>query len=170
MWDIEAYKAIWRGVGAPLLGRRVVEGVLCQPRIFPLKVLYFRTELLYSVHVQINSCLRCMRDWAYRGEGRALRCGQCGSPYWDKERVHGKLVDDDFGGKAQRDGGRAGLPVLRKGKGDSRHVHKVQPVRDELAERGGRVEASPHEGHRIRNAGGRRWCSDCKVYVDEVKK
>jgi DNA-directed RNA polymerase subunit RPC12/RpoP len=39
--------------------------------------------------VQFNHCLRCGKDWAFRGTGRALRCGQCGSPYWDRERVRG---------------------------------------------------------------------------------
>jgi hypothetical protein len=37
-------------------------------------------------YVQINHCLRCHKDWCYRGEGRALRCGQCGSPYWDRPK------------------------------------------------------------------------------------
>ena len=34
--------------------------------------------------MDINHCLRCGRDWCYRGEGRALRCGKCKSPYWDR--------------------------------------------------------------------------------------
>ena len=56
-------------------------------------VLDFGTETMYSFPVQINRCLRCERDWAYRGEGRALRCGKCGSPYWDRERLNGGNVE-----------------------------------------------------------------------------
>lgn len=34
--------------------------------------------------MEIKFCLRCNRDWCFRKTGRPLRCGKCGSPYWDK--------------------------------------------------------------------------------------
>ena len=41
--------------------------------------------------MKIVHCLRCNRDWCYRGLGRALRCGKCKSPYWDREVLDGKV-------------------------------------------------------------------------------
>jgi predicted Zn-ribbon and HTH transcriptional regulator len=60
----------------------------------------------------IYDCKRCGSEWCYRGTGRALRCGRCKSPYWD--RVRGKAVGDevrpdtrgDAIGEEVRDGGR----------------------------------------------------------------
>lgn len=37
--------------------------------------------------MEILICKRCGEVWCYRGTGRALRCGKCKSPYWDRERV-----------------------------------------------------------------------------------
>lgn len=39
--------------------------------------------------MKIEHCLRCDGYWCFRGTGRALRCGVCGSPYWDQERKKG---------------------------------------------------------------------------------
>lgn len=36
----------------------------------------------------INTCKRCTppHRWMQRMTGRPVRCPQCGSPYWDKEK------------------------------------------------------------------------------------
>ena len=36
--------------------------------------------------MRFEHCKRCGGDWCYRGVGRALRCGICKSPYWDREK------------------------------------------------------------------------------------
>lgn len=41
--------------------------------------------------MEIKHCVRCEKDWTYRGTGRPIRCGQCRSPYWDRERTHGTV-------------------------------------------------------------------------------
>lgn len=50
---------------------------------------------MHNNSVQINQCLRCENPWTYYGTGRALRCGKCGSPYWDREKVDGRRVLPD---------------------------------------------------------------------------
>jgi len=42
-------------------------------------------------------CLRCEHSWFPRKPEKPLRCGKCGSPYWDRKRqrrvrVEGKEV------------------------------------------------------------------------------
>lgn len=41
--------------------------------------------------MRIEHCKRCDGDWCYRGVGRALRCGKCKSPYWDREPAVGHV-------------------------------------------------------------------------------
>ena len=39
----------------------------------------------------IKTCLRCEKSWCYRGAGTPLRCGKCGTPYWNippKDKGH----------------------------------------------------------------------------------
>lgn len=50
--------------------------------------------------MKIEHCLRCEGSWCFRGMGRALRCGVCGSPYWDQERKKGGVSSD---GRAPRE-------------------------------------------------------------------
>jgi DNA-directed RNA polymerase subunit RPC12/RpoP len=90
----------------------------------------------------IYSCKRCGRDWCFRGTGKPLRCGECKSPYWDKERVNSiyrgearngsgvsvrYLVD---GGITQR--GRAQTAVqIGKSEEDSKAV-QIRPTPPEI--------------------------------------
>ena len=138
--------------------------------------------------MEIKVCVRCGKEWCYRGIGRPVRCGKCKSPYWDKERKYG---NDELRGARGGEGGSVGgsgngasVPVLRKGKSKAKRLHEMPDVRKELAGGGGfdeRPETEPHEGHRTSPYGDKRWCSDCQVYysrrgvnerggVDVVKK
>ncbi len=78
-------------------------------------------------------------------------------------------------GETERAGRPAGLSVLRQAKSKAKHVHQVQPVRDELGERDehhGRstMEQQPvetsmgHDKHTTYLAGTQRYCSDCRCY------
>ncbi len=40
------------------------------------------------------TCNRCLKDgkpyqWIPRSDNKPVRCPQCGSPYWDRERTKG---------------------------------------------------------------------------------
>ena len=54
--------------------------------------------------MKIEHCERCNEDWCYRGNGRAIRCGKCKSPYWDRpysDRSVGRIpVGGEHGGSA----------------------------------------------------------------------
>ena len=39
--------------------------------------------------MEIKVCVRCGKEWCYRGIGRPVRCGKCKSPYWDREKQDG---------------------------------------------------------------------------------
>ena len=110
--------------------------------IFPVKgtVLELCTANRYSNAVQINGCRRCGSQWCYRGEGRALRCGKCGSPYWDKERLNvgdaGVDGEAEAGDNARRGVGVAAVSDVRVAAKPAKRLRAVQPVRGELA--GGR--------------------------------
>ncbi len=126
----------------------------------------------------IQHCLRCNEDWCYYGDGRALRCGKCKSPYWDMDRIRPKReenVDGHIGirrsrgvtsGAVERGGNVSTVPILSKAKGAAKRLHPVLEVRDKLDERGGHIERpsveSAHHGHVTFQDGDRRYCSTCQ--------
>ena len=56
--------------------------------------------------MKIEHCERCGEDWCYRGKGRAIRCGKCKSPYWDRERVNEATTQKSGSGRhGEVDGG-----------------------------------------------------------------
>jgi len=65
--------------------------------------------------MEIKYCLRCKRNWCFRGTGRPTCCGKCKSPYWDKEKR-----DGDKTGSGNRSGGRIADAVLQDSPGVGR--------------------------------------------------
>ena len=43
--------------------------------------------------MQVLTCKRCGLPWCYYGVGRAVRCGKCKTPYWDRERKEANRLD-----------------------------------------------------------------------------
>ena len=136
--------------------------------------------------MQVNACLRCEKEWVLPpGVGRALRCGVCGSPYWDQERKKGvsngnaSVVQHESGGAGIRGGDADAVSVLQKAAGAKKRVRAVQPMRDKLAGRGGSVEGSEnrpvpgsgeagaHQGHRVSPHGERQWCITCCCFIGD---
>ena len=75
--------------------------------------------------MEILECKRCGEVWCYHGTGRALRCGKCKSPYWDRERISGEKPRGGSGGRNQNDdGGRSRSRKTEKagGSGDGTGV------------------------------------------------
>jgi hypothetical protein len=74
------------------------------------------------------------------------------------------------GRPAKRSRNRSAVPVLPNPKGDEKHVHSLQPLRNQLGNGRGhheRPETQPetHADHQTFNAGDKgRWCSTCKAY------
>lgn len=97
-------------------------------------VLDICTVAWHSIPVQINGCLRCENKWVFRGVGRALRCGVCGSPYWDQERKGGKGANFQVAGKGVVRG-----PVEQKFPRVGRRVRAVPNVVSESGQDSGAV-------------------------------
>lgn len=74
----------------------------------------------------------------------------------------GRVDDSNTGGKNGGGRKRTTVPVLPKAKGKTKHVHPMQPLRNELVQGAGHLQSSSHEGHKTFIAGDGHWCSDCK--------
>lgn len=131
--------------------------------------------------MEIKDCLRCGRQWTYRGDGRPIRCGQCKSPYWDRERIK-EAVDVNGRGAGVIEAGAVvgggdgdAVPVLRRSKGKKKHLHPVREVRGELGagglpDSGSTVEECRRKRHELYRADNGWWCSTCKRTVCEGVK
>lgn len=75
----------------------------------------------------------------------------------------------DAGAKVKRGRKRASVSVLQGGEGNAERLHSVQPLRDQLGQRGEHIEesviaeVSGHERHNTYKTDFGRWCSTCKV-------
>lgn len=135
-------------------------------------MLDFCTGVLYCLNVQINRCKRCNRDWCFRGAGHALRCGKCGSPYWDREarNVGNAGIDRKAEKGISRGRGtrKSSVPVLQATEKPEKHVRTVHALRNELAAGGdasdveretvsgsqslsGEVGSCPHDPQHVRS-------------------
>lgn len=74
-------------------------------------------------------------------------------------RTDGDEAKDQHGSR-----NRGTVPVLRDTKSHANDVHPVQPVRDELVQGSGCVQAPTHADHLTFVSGDKHWCSDCRVY------
>jgi hypothetical protein len=80
-----------------------------------------------------------------------------------------KAIGDDPEPKSERAGDDVPVPVLSKAKGRAKRLRAVQPLRGELAGRGGSDEEPihrTHEGCRIVREGSRSFCVAHRVYVE----
>lgn len=71
--------------------------------------------------MRLHVCLRCGKEWCYRGTGVPRRCGQCGSPYWDKERRNAEV---HVATEGSTKGGPGDTPV-QEADAEENHVHAV---------------------------------------------
>lgn len=69
----------------------------------------------------INHCRRCGREWCFTGAGRALRCGKCKSPYWDRERQNGGDTDQRREGAPRGKATRSAAEEVRAQPGAETH-------------------------------------------------
>lgn len=103
-------------------------------------MLDFCTGVLYCLNVQINRCKRCNRDWCFRGAGHALRCGKCGSPYWDREARNVGNAGVDRKAEKGVGGGRgtegSTLSDVREAEKPEKRLPAMHSMRNQLA--GGR--------------------------------
>jgi len=80
-----------------------------------------------------------------------------------------EVVGHDTPTKGERAGNDVSMSVLPKAKGRAKRLHPVQPLRGELAGRGGRDEEPDHRAHegcRVIREGSRRFCVTHRVYVE----
>ena len=131
-------------------------------------------------------CKKCGHLWEPMVQ-TPLKCPACNQPKWWRPKVRnvlsgervrdGKLQNDDAGragsgtaGAVKRKGNGASLPMVRKAKSPAVGLHPVQPVRNELDQRGGHLEGPKggapggdvtHAGHRTYKNGDEWWCSTC---------
>ena len=74
----------------------------------------------------------------------------------------------DAGDSTQRARHRTSVPLLPAPTSSQDRLHSVQPMRNELAARGGHLQRpetqQDHAGHRLFKAGHQQYCSDCRSY------
>src|SRR5665213_374142 len=88
--------------------------------------------------MEIKHCLRCEKDWCFRGKGRPLRCGKCKSPYWDKERIN--EVSENHGSRSRSE--KISRPAVKS----ERNVPEVGRVELAKLPQGVRVASSFESG------------------------
>ena len=86
--------------------------------------------------MEIKHCNVCGADWCYRGSGRALRCGKCKSPYWDKERVYVGVASGEGAKEARvKTGNKEDLNEINSVGVARLHIDRISPSRNTGGER-----------------------------------